>query len=486
MQFIEDITCTIYDMSSTVYDITFSICLTSHSACISDIKNSMFMTYPLYMASHTVLWQHNNCVSSETLCMYVIPPTVSVSSHPKDQFYQTKCMYDITATMCMTSYALHVTSHPQFKTSHHFMYDIRSTLSDLTSTVSLSSHPSYRWYYSHYMYDLTPSISVTSHPLYLWHNIQKVSNHNTLCWWRNTRHMYDILCTADDTSPTLSHQTTVFMMSHPLKAWNHSPCIRHRTHSISVISPSPLTSHTLLYDITANFCVTSYELYITTHVILMSSHYSIYDITASIYETTSRMRATYTLNMWHHIHYLCQHTHSIDIITPTLFMTSHSPCVCHHLHYTRHHILTFWPQITILRTSHPLYYTSCPLYLCHYTNSIDDITATICMTSHPLYVRNSVPYIYDIIPTRYDNRTLCVVYTTLGICMTSFALQKTSHPLEHTKPQSLWLHIHFRHDITAPVSDITPTVSLSSKSLHCYDTHFCMTSHPLYVWHHMH
>ena len=167
--------------------------------------------------------------------------------------------------------------------------------------------------------------------------------------------MYDILCTADDNAPTLSHQTIVFMMSNPPQAWQQSLCIRHRTHCIYVIRPSPLTSHTPLYDITPTFCVTSYSLYITSHPILLSSHYCTYDITASIYGTTSSMRATYTLNMWHHNHYLCHHTHCIDNITPTLFMTSHSAYVWHCLHYTRHHSLTFWPQATILRTSHPLY-----------------------------------------------------------------------------------------------------------------------------------
>ena len=167
--------------------------------------------------------------------------------------------------------------------------------------------------------------------------------------------MYDILGTADENAHTLSHQITVFMMSQPLQAWQHSPCIRHRTHSSYVITPYPLTSHTLLCDITPTFCVTSYELYITSYPILMSSHYCTYDITASIYETTSSMRATYTLNMWHHSHYLGHHTHSIDNITAILFMTSHSPYVWHRLHYTRHHSLTFWPQTTILRTSHPLY-----------------------------------------------------------------------------------------------------------------------------------
>ena len=167
--------------------------------------------------------------------------------------------------------------------------------------------------------------------------------------------MFDILCTADDNANTLSHQTTVFMISHPLKAWKHSFCIRHRTHCVYVIRRSPLTSHTLLYDITPTFCVTSYELYIRSHPILLSSPYSTYDITASIYETTSSMRATYTLKMWHQSPYLGHHTYSIDHITPTLFMTLHSPYVWHRLHYRRHHILTFWPQTTILRTSHPLY-----------------------------------------------------------------------------------------------------------------------------------
>ena len=298
--------------------------------------------------------------------------------------------------------------------------------------------------------------------------------------------MYDILCTADDNAPTLSHQTTVFMMSHPLHSWKHSPCIRHRTHSIYVITPSPLTSHTLLYEITPTFFVTSYELYIKSHPILMSSHYFVSDITASIYETISSMRSTYTLNMWHQNQHLVHHTDCIGSITPILFMTSHSTYVWHRLHYTRHHSLTFWPQTTILRTLHPLYYTSCPLYLCHHRNSIDDITATICMISHPVYVRHSVHYIYDIVPTTYDITTLCVDYTTLGLCMTSFGLQKTSHRLYHTKPQSSLLHMHFRHDIPPPVSDIAPTLCLSSQTLQWYHTHYCMTSHPIYMWRHMH
>ena len=137
-------------------------------------------------------------------------------------------------------------------------------------------------------------------------------------------------------------------------------------------------------------------------------------------------------------------------------------------------------------TSCPLYLTSGPLNLCHHTHTIDDITATIQMVSHPVHMWHHIPYIYDIISTKYDITTLCVDDTTLGICVTSFALQMTLHPLYHTKPQYLWCHIHFRHDITPPLSDIAPTVSVSSQPLHWYYTHVWMTSHPPSVWHHMH
>ena len=151
------------------------------------------------------------------------------------------------------------------------------------------------------MYDITYSIHVTSSPLYLWHHIQNVWQHNTVCWY-HTRHMCDIICTADDITSTLSHQTTVFMMSHPLQAWHHTHCIRHRTHCIFVITTSPLVSCPLLYDIISTICVTSYALYITSYQLLLSSHYCTYDITDSIYETTSSMWDTCTLYMWHHSH----------------------------------------------------------------------------------------------------------------------------------------------------------------------------------------
>ena len=151
-----------------------------------------------------------------------------------------------------------------------------------------------------------------------------------------------------------------------------------------------------------------------------------------------------------------------------------------------HQISSLWHQIHSLGHHSTFCMTSSTLYLCHHTHPINDITATIWMVLHPVYLWHHIAYICDIISTKYDITTLCVDDTALGICVTSFALQMTWRPLYHTLPQYLWCHIHFRHDITPPVSHIAPTVSLSSQPLRWYHTHFWMTSHPPSVWHHMH
>ena len=184
----------------------------------------------------------------------------------------------------------------------------------------------------------------------------------------------------------------------------------------------------------------------------------------------------------HPLH-MCHHTRWINFFKPSARMTSQPLCVWHHMHYMWHHIHNLGHHTTFCMTSGPLYLTSLPLYLCHHIHTIDDITATMCMTSHPVYLWHHIHYIYVIISTKYDITTLCVDDATLGICMTSFALQMTTHPLFHTKPQYLWCHILFRQDSTAPLSDIIPTVSMSAHHLYWHHTQFCLTSHPHSLWH---
>ena len=169
--------------------------------------------------------------------------------------------------------------------------------------------------------------------------------------------MCDILCTADDITSVLSHQTTVFMMSNPLQKWYLVPCIRHCTHCIFVITTSPLISQRISNDITPTFCVTSYALYTTSHPVLMSSHYCTYDIKTSICKSTS---------------------------------------------------ITLGNIYTIHETSQPLSVSSHPLYRQHHTHSLYDVTLSICVASFALY-KTSHPHfmtsnhrVYVITPTIFD------------------------------------------------------------------------------------
>ena len=344
------------------------------------------------------IWHHIHVVWHIITYTYDITPTLSVSSHPMYLFYQIQFTYNIRATICMTSYPLYMTSHKLFVTSHHLIYyiklnisDITSTISDLTSTVSMSSHPPYRWYHSHYIYDIRSSISVTSYPLYLWHNTHDVWHHSPVCLWHHTRHMYDIICTTEDGTSTLSHKTTVFMMSHALQAWHHAHSIRHCTHCIFVITTSPLIPHLLLYDITPTLCLTSYALYITSHPLLMSSHYCTYNSTTSIYETTSSMQGNlYTILVtsqplicvitstvlttshpvfvWHHSRHMYGIFTTIQDITSSLYGIK-QPFIWHHTHYMWHHI-------------HYIHNITATVSVPH-THSFHEFTPFVCLTSHP-------------------------------------------------------------------------------------------------------
>ena len=235
--------------------------------------------------------------------------------------------------------------------------------------------------------------------------------------------------------------STVYDITFTICLTSHNACISDITHSMFLTYPLYMASHTVLWQ--HNNCVTSQPLCLTSCLL-----------------------------------FLCHHTPWINFIKPSVCMTWQPLCVWHHMHYMWHHIHNLWHQTTLCMTTGKLYLTLLPLYLCHHTHHIDDITASTCMTSHPVYLWNNIHYIYDIISTKYDITTLCVDDAILGICMTSFALQMTTDTLYHTKPPYLWCHVHFRQDNTAPVSDITPTVPMSSHHLHWHLTTF--------VWPHTH
>ena len=231
--------------------------------------------------------------------------------------------------------------------------------------------------------------------------------------------MYDILCTADDNAHTLWHQTTEFMMSHPLQSWHHTPCIIHHTNCIFVITTSPLISHPLLYDITPTICVTSYALYITTYPILISSHYSTYDSTNLTYETTSSMQLKiYT------IHVTSQSL--VCVITPTVLRASHPLFVWHHTW----HMYSIFCTIGDITSS--LYEIKPPFY--DITPTVFDIVSTLFLSPLPLYWWYHTKYIYEIPSSIYVD-IISIVYNKI------FTIFVPSQPL----PVS---HTHTFHDIT--------------------------------------
>ena len=174
------------------------------------------------------------------------------------------------------------------------------------------------------------------------------------------------------------------------------------------------------------------------------------------------MRVTYTLNMWHHSHDLCHHNHWIDNITPTLFITSHSPYVWHRLHYTTHHILNFDLK--------PPFWGHHTHYIRHRVHYICVITTTLSIISQPLCVWYHIQYMWNILST---------------ILMTSFKLCMTTQPCVFITPHSAYVchHLSYRrrhiHSIT-PSHNLYDFTSISGMTSH----RLYQTSHQLHLFHH--
>ena len=197
-------------------------------------------------------------------------------------------------------------------------------------------------------------------------------------------------------------QTTLFRMSHPLHASHHTP--------IWDIAPTVSLSSQPLHWYHTHFWMTSdppsvwHSMpYIEHHILSLCHHSTVLTTSKPLYMKPHPVRtATYTLYKRHHSQYLCPHTQSIDNITTTLCMTSHSPYVWHLLPYTNHHILILWHQTSMFMSSQPLYLTSCPLcvdgsshplYWWYDNNCISEITSAI--------VHNIISIVYDMTPTVY-------------------------------------------------------------------------------------
>ena len=205
-------------MSVSVWSHTLYRWYNTHS--ISDITTTVYIAlYALYMTSHPWLMtsQHStydikSIMSHLTPITYESTSTVSLSSHPDYRSYNPQCMYDNTATICMISYELHMTSHPLFMISLHAM---------------------------------------TSHPLYLWHHTQDTCHHIHSSWtityrvliipyllyvWHETHYMYDITGILYDITLTLYDMTILYSWRHIHSIHDSTPTLYDITYSILEIS----------------------------------------------------------------------------------------------------------------------------------------------------------------------------------------------------------------------------------------------------------
>ena len=154
-------------------------------------------------------------------------------------------------------------------------------------------------------------------------------------------------------------------------------------------------------------------------------------------------------------------------------------------------------------TSHPIYLTSYLLYCCHHIHSIDDITPTVFMRSHILYIWTSYPLYTTTYSLHFHHHshstwvshphfpwyhTFSIHDIAPTICLKSDTLYKVSHP-------QFMKSCHIIYDITCTVfmSSLPRYLTVNPQYLcplnpSTYDlwTTVCMTSHPLYTWHLMH
>ena len=275
-------------MSSTVYDITLTLCVTSHNACISDTAHSMFMTYPLYMASHTVLWQHIHCETSQPLCL---------TSHPLCLCHHTQWINFIIYSVCVKSQPLCVWHHMHYMRYHIHNLWHHTILCMTSGPLYLTSLPLYLCDHTHTIDDIIATICITSHPVDLWHHIHYIYD------IISTKYDITTLCVDDATlaicMTSFAHQMTTHPLYHtkPQYLWCHIH-FRQETHPLyQTLHPLYLCHHTISTDISPTF------VWNHTHL-LCNIIWTIYNITPNPYVITLLYLGHHRLYIWNHIQYV--------------------------------------------------------------------------------------------------------------------------------------------------------------------------------------
>ena len=253
-------------------------------------------------------------------------------------------MYDITPTICTTSYTLYEASHPYFMRSHHIMYDITCIVILTSLPLYLTIHPLYLCHQDQCIHYTTPTLCMTSHALYVWHH-SPYAWHQINTLWRHTHigmtsqrvylwhhnNVYDINATA------FMKTQWLYLTSHPLYLTSQALYLCCNTCCIVAIT-------TIMEVIPLGTCMASYTRYITSQSHFMTSFLSIYDITATAFMTSDPLHMTSPpgfmtsrpLYLWHNRHYVFEYISTVFIIKNTvqrqytLYIWNHNVhmCIC--------------------------------------------------------------------------------------------------------------------------------------------------------------
>ena len=146
-------------------------------------------------------------------------------------------------------------------------------------------------------------------------------------------------------------------------------------------------------------------------------------------------------------------------------------------------------------TSHPLYLTWYPRYLCHHIHCIDDVTPNHFLRSHPLYMTTSYPFYETSQPLNVCYHTNSFNDITPFVCRTSNPLYAKYHTWHKAPHPHIMISNHFNYDIACTVFITSPSLYLKCPLPYLCHHHdatdglrptVCMTSHPLYIWHRFH
>ena len=164
-------------------------------------------------------------------------------------------------------------------------------------------------------------------------------------------------------------------------------------------------------------------------------NHCIHDIRFNTYDIKSRVCDISSPYMWHHNHYVCEYMSTIFNI--------------------KHRVLR---QYSGYMWNHNLH-----ICTCDHTDCIDDITHTVFMTCHLLYLC-TICTVYDISPMIYDITTLYPFHQSI---------------ISHIK------QIIFHNSSTVSLSSHSDYRSYNPHCMYDNTVKICMISYA-YIWHHIH